>query len=183
MIAPGSQIPEGEEIEIGWDGKASPARTAIRPGEIVRLRAPISRSAALRFAKGKLIGTAAFGNMSRQHLVVLVPGTDATDPVSVLTFENSLLSHPLGGARLFNLTPYQLTYSVGKEIGYVTPKEAVVLAFPAGESTIRLAVKAPAGWKMVSEARPVKPDADKRNAIIVYKLPGKDEFRVLEVAP
>lgn len=182
IIAPGSQIPEGEEIEFSWDGEVPPGRTAIRPGEIVRMRAPISRSATLQFAKGNPIGTATFGSMSRQNLVVLVPGTDATDPVSVLAFENSVLSHPLGGARLFNLTPYQLSYSVGKEIGYVTPKEAAALAFPSGESTIRLAVKAAAGWKMVSEARPAKPDADKRNAIFVYKLPGKEEFRVLEVA-
>ena len=183
LIAPGSLIPKGAEIEIEWEGGKAPTRTAIPTDELVRLRAPISRSATLRFAKGNLIGSASFGSSSRQHLVVLVPGTDATDPMSVLAFENSMLSHPLGGARLFNLTPYQLTYSVGKEIGYIAPREAAVLAFPSGESTIRLAVKAAAGWKMVSETRPAKPDADKRNAIFVYKLPGKDEFRVLEIAP
>ncbi|MEI6033891.1 MAG: hypothetical protein WCS65_06370 [Verrucomicrobiae bacterium] len=183
LIAPGSQILEGTEIEVGWDGAAAPARTAIPPGEIVRLRAPLSRSATLRFAKGDVIGAAAFGSASRQHLVVLVPGTDAPGPMSVLAFENSVLSHPQGGARVFNLTPYQLAYSMGKEIGYINPREAVVLAFPPGQSTVKLAVKAPAGWKIISEARPAKPEDGKRNAIFVYKVPGKDEFGILEKSP
>ena len=180
IIAPGSQIPDGTEIEIAWDGQIKATKAALHPGESVRVRAPLAAGATLRFAKGTALGQATFSSASRQHLVIIVPGTDAPESMSVLAFENSVLSHPPGGARLFNLTPYPLAYALGKETGYVTPRQAGILDFPPGESTVRLAVKTPAGWKMVTEARPVKPEAGKRNAIFVYKLPGKDEFGLLE---
>ena len=180
LVAPGDQIPDGTEIEIAWDGQAKPTKAVFHPGESMRVRAPLAAGATLRLAKGAVLGQATFGSASRQHLVIVVPGTSTPETMSVLAFENSLLSFPLGAARLFNLTPYPLAYALGKETGYVTPRQASLLAFPPGESTVRLAVKTPAGWKMVSEARPVKPDAGNRNAIFVYKLPGKDEFGLLE---
>jgi hypothetical protein len=180
VIAPGGQIPDGKEIEIAWDGGKVPVRATMRAGEFAHVRIPITPSATLRFAKGGVIGTAALSASSRQHLVILLPGTDAPEPMSVLTFENSLLSHPLGGTRIVNLTPYSLAYSVGKEVGYVSPRNASLLAFPSGESTVKLAVKAAAGWKILSDARPARADPDKRHVIFVYKLPGKDEFGILE---
>ena len=182
IIAPGGQIPDGTEIEIAWDGQTKATKAVLHPDETVRVRAPLSAGATLRFAKGAALGQAAFGSASRQHLVIIVPGTDALEPMSVLAFENSVLSHPMGEARLFNLTPYPLAYALGKETDYITPRQAGMLPFASVESTVRLAVKTPAGWKMVSEVRPAKPDAGKRNAIFIYKLPGKDEFGLLEKA-
>lgn len=178
LLSLGGRLPDLAGIRIEWDGVPQKSTATLQAGEFLPLRAPVTGGVSLSLNSGGKLGSAHLSPASRQHLVVLVPGDDAA--MSAMAFENSLQSHPLGGTRVFNLTPYQLAYSVGKEVAYVNPKEQTLITFPPGQSALKIAVKGIEGWKIVLPEKSIKPEAGKRTALFVFKLPGKNEFNVLE---
>lgn len=180
LLALGDRLSDLEGIQIEWEGIPQKTSATLQAGEFLPLRAPVTGGVSLSLTSGNSLGSAHLSPASRQHLVVLVPGEESDSPMYAMAFENSLQSHPAGGTRVFNLTPYQLAYSVGKEVAYVNPKEQTLITFPPGQSDLKLAVKGIEGWKIVLPEKPVVPEAGKRTALFVYKLPGKNEFNVLE---
>lgn len=183
FLALGGQLPDLAGIQIEWEGVPPKVPATLQAEEFLPVRAPVTAGVSLDLTSGEKLGSTRLSPASHQHLVVLVPGDEPSSPMSVMAFENSLQSHPVGGTRVFNLTPYQLAYSVGKEVAYVNPKEQTLIPFPPGQSSLKIAVKGIEGWKIVLPEKSVKPESGKRAALFVYKLPGKNEFHVLEKTP
>ncbi len=182
LIALEGAVPANSEIEMLWDGQGATSKAKVVPGKLTAVKAPAAGGMTLRLSNGTPVGSAHFSNSSRQHLLVLSPGEDSLGAATVSSFENSLQSHPAGAVRVFNLTPYQLAYSAGNKIAYVNPKEEAVIEFPSGENSLKLAVKANDGWKLVMDTKPVKPQSNERNLLFVSKSLGKDEFNIQEVS-
>lgn len=120
----------------------------------------------------------------RQALIMAVAPVEADEAPKLLAFDQSPQSHPPGSRRIFNLTPYQLAYSLGKrgEAAYVNPQEAPLMRLEVGAEVVKLALQTPGGWVLLGEVQGSPPLAGECKAVLVYPEGGTGKFAIEEVS-
>ena len=119
---------------------------------------------------------------SLQHLIILLSNPPGEKWFKAIIVENSLQSHPNGQPRLFNLTPFELGYAVGKTIVRVNPFQDSLIQNPSPETAVgwKVAVKTPEGWKLIEEKPFEIASPEARPCLFVYQDPEDRQFKLLE---
>ena len=174
---------DNNEIELAISGQSGFVRGVLRSGAIVPVKVPAAGEAEISVRKGGVaLGTnQQLGSAVTQALLALAPPAYENDPPTVRLFESSRQSHPNGKLRLFNLTPYQLAFTLGKEPVYVNPESSAVIenTSPGTEIPLQVALQVDGKWTLIDRTARKAPAPNSRAGIFVYPV-GEGRFAVLE---
>lgn len=174
-------VPDGHRAHFVAGGLRKVGETIFEEG-LARGSFPVGGERELEIQiEGRTLGPAALPDDSTEVVAFLPPERAAGAPDF---FDNSLQSHPAGTVRVFNLTPFQVAFSVGGAIERISPKGDALPQIAADQESYvcKLAIQGDRGWMMLDESSRPIPRANQRTALFIYQDPGSGAFRTGEIA-